>query len=280
MSKRKVEHGRVNDEESILKTAWPDYLLGLVTLSSLGLAVASLFPATGLQSNGLWIDALFLVLLTVGTTLSLARQLPWQNVLGVIAVIAVIGGGIHALGVTFSMPFGPFVFNDNAGPRIAGVLPWCIPFLWVAMVLTARGVARLMLRPWRKARIYGFRLIGMTIALTMLLDMAFDPFATHTLDLWIWTKTKLPLTWHDAPIVSFISWGAVTLFLLSFTTPALIRKQPGQKSGPDYHPLIVWEGLMVWFAIGAGMVGLWTALGLDAILGVAVLFFAIRGARW
>ena len=59
MSKRKVEHGRVNDEESILKTAWPDYLLGLVTLSSLGLAVASLFPATGLQSNGLWIDALF-----------------------------------------------------------------------------------------------------------------------------------------------------------------------------------------------------------------------------
>jgi uncharacterized membrane protein len=228
----------------------------------------------------LWIDALFLVLLTAGTALSLARQLPWQNVLTVIAVIAVIGGGIHALGVTFSIPFGPFLFNDNAGPRIAGILPWCIPFLWVAMVLTARGVARLMLRPWRKARIYGFRLIGMTIALTMLLDMAFDPFATSTLDLWIWTKTKLPLTWHHAPIVSFISWGAVTLFLLAFTTPALIRKQPGQKSGPDYHPLIVWEGLIVWFGIGAGMAGLWTALGLDVILGVAVLFFAIRGARW
>jgi uncharacterized membrane protein len=280
MSKRKVEHGRVNDEESILKTAWPDYLLGLVTLGSLGLAVASLFPGTGLQSYALWIDALFLVLLTAGTALSLARQLPWQNVLTVIAVIAVIGGGIHALGVTFSIPFGPFLFNDNAGPRIAGILPWCIPFLWVAMVLTARGVARLMLRPWRKARIYGFRLIGMTIALTMLLDMAFDPFAASTLDLWIWTKTKLPLTWHGAPIISFISWGAVTLFLLAFTTPALIRKQPGQKSGPDYHPLIVWEGLIVWFGIGAGMAGLWTALGLDVILGVAVLFFAIRGARW
>lgn len=280
MSKRKVERERASDEESILKTAWPDYLLGLVTLGSLGVAIASLFPGTGLQSYGLWIDALFLVLLTGGTTLSLARQLPWQNVLTVIAVIAIIGGGIHALGVTFGMPFGPFIFNDNAGPRIAGVLPWCIPFLWVAMVLTARGVARLMLRPWRKARIYGFRLIGMTIALTMLLDMAFDPFATSTLDLWIWTKTKLPVTWHGAPIVSFISWGAVTLFLLAFTTPALIRKQPGQKSGPDYHPLIVWEGLIAWFGIGAAMAGLWTALALDSVLGVAVLFFAIRGARW
>ena len=37
---------------------------------------------------------------------------------------------------------------------------------------------------------------------------------------------------------------------------------------------------IVWFGIGAVMAGLWTALGLDAILGVAVLFFAIRGARW
>jgi len=280
MSKRKVERVRESDEESILKTAWPDYMLGLVTLGSLGLAIASLFPGSGLHGSQLWIDALFLVLLTVGTSLSLARQLPWQNVLAVIAVIAIIGGGIHALGVSFAIPFGPFIFNDNAGPRIAGILPWCIPFLWVAMVLTARGVARLMLRPWRKARIYGFRLIGMTIALTMLLDMAFDPFATKTLDLWIWTKTKLPLTWHGAPIVSFISWGAVTLFLLAFTTPALIRKQPGQKTGPDYHPLIVWEGLIVWFGIGAAMAGLWTAVALDAVLGTAVLFFAIRGARW
>lgn len=148
------------------------------------------------------------------------------------------------------------------------------------MVLNARGVARLILRPWRKARIYGFRLMGMAVALTMLLDLAFDPFATKTLHLWLWTKTKLPVTWHDAPVISFISWGAVALFMLSFATPALIRKQPGQKSGPDYHPLIVWEGLMIWFGLAAAMGGLWTALALDVVVGIAVLFFSLRGARW
>ena len=282
MSKRKAESKPGRGEDSVQSAKWPDYLLGLLTIGGLSVVIASLFPGSGLQNNAPWFAALFLILLTGLTILSLARQLPWQNVAMVITIIALIGGIVHALGVTFAIPFGPYIYGENAGPKIGGVLPWFIPLLWVVMILNARGVARLILRPWRKARIYGFRLIGMAIALTMLLDLAFDPFATKTLGLWIWTKTKLPLTWHGAPIVSFISWGAVTLFMLAFTTPALIRKQPGQKSGPDYHPLIVWEGLMLWFGMAAALKGgdLWTAWVLDAVVGLAVLFFALRGARW
>lgn len=281
MSKRREDSGRDKGEENSKLHAWPYYLFYFITFASLACCILTLFPGAGLSAYEYWLDSLFLVLLTAGTLLSLSRQLPWQNVFLVAGIIAVVGGGVHMLGVTYSIPFGPFLYSKNAGPKMFGILPWFVPLFWVSMVLTARGVARLMLRPWRKARIYGFRLMGMTIALTILLDMALDPFCnSNKLDLWVWTPTKLPITWHGAPLVNFISIGAITLLMLAFTTPSLIRKQPGQKSGPEYFPLVIWIGLLLWFGSAAGMAGHWTALGLDAVVGIAVLFFSIRGARW
>ena len=74
-----------------------------------------------------------------------------------------------------------------------------MPLIWVVVILNSRGVARLILRPWRKIRNYGFWLIGLTAALTMLFDLAFDPFASRVKHYWLWVPTKLPLTWQGAP---------------------------------------------------------------------------------
>ncbi len=255
-------------------------VLNGLALIAFALAGADLFPGSSLADQAGTLDVLLLVTLTGTSLVALCRQLPVQNVLLAAVGIALIGSGVHTLGVKTEMPFGPFTFRESAGFKIWDTLPWMIPLLWIVILFTARGVARLILRPWRKAKSYGYRLIALTAILTALFDVGFDPFATHAKHYWFWTLTKLPLTWQGAPLVNFLVWGAVAALMLAFTTPALIRKQPGQKSGPDYHPLVVWLGSMLLFGTAAGLAGHWPVVAVDAALGIIVAAAAIRGALW
>jgi uncharacterized membrane protein len=246
------------------------------------------FWALALAANGLtldlpgkpgWLEALLLLLATAGTLTALVRQLPLQNVLLAAGVIAFLGGAAHALGVKTGIPFGPFLFGADGGTQMFKTLPWALPLIWVAVVLNSRGVARLILRPWRKVRSYGFWLIGMTALLTGLFDLAFDPFASRVQHYWLWLPTKFPLTWQGAPLVNFFSWAAVTVLMLAFVTPALINKNPVRRP-PDYHPLAVWLGAILWFGLVAAQHGMWPAVVLDGIMMVLAAAFAIRGGRW
>ncbi len=162
-------------------------------------------------------------------------------------------------------------------------LPWTLPLLWIVTVLNSRGVARLVLRPWRKIRAYGFWLIGLRRS-----GAVHDALSTarsnhsplHTRHYWIWAPGGYSLTPQGAPISNSAGWFFVTLLILAFVTPGLINKQLSKRSAPDFHPLAVWLGGILLFAIGAAMNGLWAVIVVDAITGVAVAVFAIRGARW
>jgi uncharacterized membrane protein len=224
-------------------------------------------------------EALLILLATVSTITALARQLALQNVLLAAFVIALTGGAVHALGVTMGIPFGPFIFGADAGPQLFKMLPWAMPLIWVVAILNSRGVVRLILRPWRKVRSYGFWLIGLTAALTMLFDLAFDPFASRVKHYWLWMPTKFPLTWQGAPLVNFFSWMAVALLMLVFVTPALINKNPARRM-PDFHPLAVWLGAILLFGSASALHGMWGAVALDGTIAVLAATFAIRGGRW
>jgi putative membrane protein len=226
-----------------------------------------------------WAEALLILLVTVNTITALARQLPLQNVLLAAFVIALMGGAVHALGVTTGIPFGPFFFGADAGPQLFKTLPWAMPLIWVAAILNARGVVRLILRPWRRLHTYGFWLMGLTALLTMLFDLVFDPFASRVKHYWLWVPTKFPLTWQGAPLVNFLSWAVVALLMLAFVTPALINKNPVRRPA-DFHPLVVWLGAILLFMIGSALHGMWLAVGLDGVIAMVTATFAIRGGRW
>ena len=258
---------------------WFHWLFVLLLAAAFALVLAENGLSLDLPGRPGWPEALLILLATVSSITALARQLALQNVLLAALVIALMGGAVHALGVTMEIPFGPFIFGAEAGPQLFKTLPWAMPLIWVVAVLNSRGVVRLILRPWRKIRSYGFWLMGLTAVLTMLFDLAFDPFASRVKHYWLWMPTKFPLTWQGAPLVNFLSWTAVALLMLVLVTPALINKNPARRV-PDFHPLGVWVGAILLFGTASALHGMWVAVALDGTIAVLAATFAIRGGRW
>lgn len=228
-----------------------------------------------------WAEALLVITTTLATLLALTRQLSGAKVLLAAALIGIVGGIVHAVGVSTAIPFGPFVYTDRIGPKIFDTVAWPLPALWIIILLNARGVARLILKPWRKLKHYGFWVIGVATVLVVLLDLALEPFATRVANFWMWQPTKLPYTWHGMPWINPLGWALTALLLFAFATPFLINKHSrSRKLPPDYHPLIVWDSLLILFGTGAAVNQLWSAVGLCAVTGIVTTIFAVRGARW
>ena len=213
------------------------------------------------------------------TLLALGRRLPFQNVLMSAGIIASIAVGVLAVGVVTGFPFGPIVFNETLGGRLFETVPWVLPVLWVILIVNGRGVARLIMRPWRKTNFYGFWVIGLACALVVWFDAGLEPFATGTRAYWIWPLRPTLASWYSAPWANFFGWFMTALGILVFTIPWLINKQP-IKQATDYHPLILWAMLNLFLAVGNAMEQHWLAVFVSLLGNGTAAVFAVRGARW
>ncbi len=228
-----------------------------------------------------WPAALLVIATGFATLTSMSRQLAGQNVMLAATIIAVAGGFAHAVGVITGIPFGPFAYSNSAGPMFFSTLAWPMPAVWIIVLLNARGVARLILKPWRKIKNYGFWVIGLAAALVVLFDLALEPFATRVNGYWVWLPTKFPWTWNGMPLINSLGWALVAILTLAFATPAMINKHSrSRKLPPDFHPLIVWVLLLALFGTGAALNQLWSSLALCIGTALVSTLFAIRGARW
>lgn len=228
------------------------------------------------------LDAATIVLAAAASIGALNRRLPMQNVLSVALITGIIGGAAHAVSANsgLAMPFGPIVFSPAAGAKIFNVVPWTVPLLWIIALFNSRGVARLILRPWRKVEDYGFRVTGLTMALAVAFDLALEPFARHVKHWWLWQPTKLAINWQGAAPLNFVGWAFVSFLILVLSGPLLIRKQPGTAGTTGFHPLAIWLGALLMFAIGSAGAGFWPAAAVDTAIAAITAYYSIRGARW
>src|SRR6185312_735766 len=98
-------------------------LLG-VFIIAIGLLMAQTFGILRLRVSAGLLDSIVLFLAVASTLVSLAGQLPAQNVGLATAIVASIGGVIHTIGSLTGIPFGPVVYTNEAGLKLFGVLPW------------------------------------------------------------------------------------------------------------------------------------------------------------
>ena len=134
--------------------------------------------------------ATFLLLALAATVISEMGALPGQNVFAAAMIILVVGAVVELISAFSGIPFGTRIFLERAGSQIFGALPWSLPLIWVLFVLNSRAVARLILRPWRKSKSYGFRVIGLTCLLTIAMRLNFEPLATRVNHFWV-CKTRV-----------------------------------------------------------------------------------------
>jgi uncharacterized membrane protein len=230
-----------------------------------------------------WPDGVLIVLTAATTVASLTRQLPAQNVMLASTIIVFIAGAVQTIGTLSGIPFGPYHFTKRIGQVLFEPLPWAAPLVWLIAILNARGTSRLILRPWRKTRNYGFWLMGLTALLVVLFDVGLEPFATEVKHYWEWGPSHAGVYWYRTPWVNFVGWAATVVVILAFVTPSLINKRPEKKAAkhpPDYHPLIVWVLINFLFATGAVSQHLWAAAGVMLATTTSAAIFAIKGGTW
>lgn len=270
--------GRVSATTSRKLPAARHILLGAF-LIGLGILVAHIFVPFSLPITEGTLETFVLLLALASTIISLSGQLPLQNILLAAVIIAIVGGGVQLLGALTGIPFGPIVYAQNAGPQLFDSMSWAVPLIWVIAILNSRGVARLIMRPWRKLRVYGYWLIGLTALLTLLFDFGLEPYATGVKHYWFWRPTKLPIAWYGAPLSNFLGWLVTTLVILAFATPALMKKKPA-RSPRNHDPLIVWISVNILFIAASLSQHMLPAAVVSALACIAVIVFAVRGARW
>jgi amino acid transporter len=195
-----------------------------------------------------WVTPVFLTIAAWVTVQTVCKELPLQNVLLASAIIAALGGAVHWLSQISGVPLGPIEFGGAHGQ--SPLQEW-IPgaaLLWVVAVLNARGVARWALRNRSEHPSHGLRVIGVGALLVVVLALGLEPYATEVRRHWLWGPTRLPFSWHGAPISCLFGWGSVSLVALMAVVPPLVNKHPVPK-GPRPEPLLIWVAINGLFLI-------------------------------
>lgn len=219
-------------------------LMGGVALTGIPLP-----PALG------WLEGLTCLSAGVAACIILTRRLPVQNV---------VGGGLVLLGLVFmtcalsaktGVPLGELEYSSRLGPRILGLVPLTAPFLWVALMLSGREAARLMLRSFRRESLYGYYLLATASLLVLLAALVIEPFATQPAGWWSWPHASQG-TWQGVPWSSLVMWFLGAAFMLTVATAYLVPKR-SIPTTPTLHAGIIWLGLVLWSTLGNFRHGLW-----------------------
>lgn len=248
-------------------------VVGLLAAVSLGLCLCAFVlvgigywlvaPALG---KAPWAGVALLGLAAASTLISLARRLPWQNVVLGAVLIALSGTAVEVVLISTGRGLGFSPSRQMAEPSFWLPKLWQLPLVWIIALLNCRGVVRLGLRRWRSVASYGFWVLGGTAVSATIFILAFAELG------------PVAMEWRATTTVLACAVG--TLIALVLVTPSLINKKPVSQPA-DWHPLVIWVGFNLWFVVDAFGQGRWIVAGLilSEISAVALLVLRGRGTH-
>jgi len=155
-------------------------LMGLIALGSIAgsLALRRLsVPAWDYQSIARWAAVLGILAGAAATALWMVARQGWRNAALLLLLCVGVAGGAEVLGVLTGFPFGRYAYTDQLGPRLAGLVPYAIPFAWFMLAYPALHLAH-----WLSASAPVRALLAG--GLLTLWDLALDPAATARWPAW------------------------------------------------------------------------------------------------
>ncbi|RME96011.1 MAG: carotenoid biosynthesis protein [Verrucomicrobia bacterium] len=223
-----------------------------------------------------WIEPVACAWAGVAAVLTLMRRLPLENAVGGGLTLLILSLMVCALSAHSGIPLGEIEYSPRLGPRVFGLVPLTLPFLWTAVMLTSREAARLILRPWRRDPFYGYYLVTVAAVLTALMAAIIEPYAVQAGHWWLWPKAPERFNWGGAPPGSLVVWLLAATFMLMAATVYLVPKRPIHSS-PSLHPVWIWLGLGVWFILGEAGQGLWREVAVGTLIVLVVGALSWRG---
>jgi uncharacterized membrane protein len=225
-----------------------------------------------------WIEIILPLLAALAALGSLSPRLPVQNLAAIGGLMLVFSAGMLACGTGSRFPFGAIRQGTPDGFLLLNRVPGALPLWWVALLVSSRETARLILRPWRRTRNYGLQVVVLAAVLLVVADLNWEPFAVQVVHLWRWSTAPGAPSWYSAPWVNFLGWFTSALVMLGFTAPWFIAKRPAYLT-PRLDPALIWCALNLHFIAGNISLGLWTAVAVGGGLTAAVGWLAGRGLQ-
>ena len=167
-----------------------------------------------------WGDSVFLVLASILTVINARRDFSPSSVIGATLWIILIAGIAETLGVMTGFPFGRYVYTDQMGWKLLGIIPWIIPACWLILVFNAYIICCVLIIPRHlPLRDGNHLLILVTAFVVTLVDFNLEPVAVNVKQYWIWLERDH--VYYGVPRLNFFGWFVISMILAGVMSQVL-----------------------------------------------------------
>ncbi len=128
-------------------------------------------------------------------------------------LLLLLGWFVEHIGVTTGFPFGTYLYTDELGMKLVGVVPLAMPFAWLLVVPAAIGITdHLMNRASRDTPLRTLPKVLGAACFAVLLDVTIEPVAVHINGYWVWNTSSGG--YYGVPISNFAAWWVTSVLLI------------------------------------------------------------------
>jgi putative membrane protein len=131
---------------------------------------------------------------------------------GVMVAVVILSLGMELLGTFTGLPFGPYGYGSQLGPKVLDLVPVVIPLSWFFMLYASYGVA------YRLGG--GFLRVAVIASLGLVAwDVLMDPTMSAVFPFWSWHVGGI---YYGMPLINWFGWF-VTGLLIAAAAQAIGR---------------------------------------------------------